>query len=85
MFMQANRSCAAQLDMNHFSQALAAVATGVALGFLGVGALANGIDAIESRKCPGVTRIQVNHIPFLKDWGTYGVCPRGGLVTPLKP
>lgn len=71
--------------MNHFSQAVVAMTMGIAAGFLGVGALANGIDAIEARKCPGVTRIQVNHIPLLKDWGTYGICPRYGLVTPLKP
>jgi hypothetical protein len=83
--MRARWSRADNLTMNHFSQALVAMSVGIATGFLGVGALANGINAIEARKCPGVTRVQVNHIPFLKDWGTYGICPRGGLVTPLKP
>ena len=71
--------------MNDFAQAVMAMSMGTLLGFMGVGALARGIDTLEARKCPGVTRIQVNKGTMLKDWASYGVCPRDGLVTPLKP
>ena len=71
--------------MNDFAQAVTAMAMGTLVGFLGVGALAQGIDTLESRKCPGVTRIQVNTGTLLKDWASYGVCPRDGLVSQLKP
>lgn len=70
---------------NGFTGAVVAVAMGSIVGFLGVGALANGLDVLEARKCPGVTRIKVNTGTLLKDWASYGVCPRDGLVTPLKP
>ncbi len=71
--------------MNGFAQAVTAMAMGTLLGFLGVGALAQGINTLEARRCPGVTRIRVNTGTPLGDWASYGVCPRDGLVTPLKP
>jgi len=71
--------------MNPFYQSLAATATGLAMGFLALSPLAKAVDALEGHRCPGVPRVQVNPAPFLKGWATYGICPRGGLVTPLKP
>jgi hypothetical protein len=71
--------------MNDFTQSLTAIAMGTMLGFLGVGALARGIDAWEASQCPGVTRVQVNTGTVLKDWAAWGACPRDGLVAPLKP
>ena len=71
--------------MNDFAQAVTAVSMGTLLGFLGVGAMAQGLNAIEATRCPGITRIQVNTGTMLKDWASYGVCPRDGRVTPLKP
>ena len=71
--------------MNDFAQAVTAMSMGTLLGFMGVGALARGIDTLEARKCPGVTRVLVNQSTLLKEWAAYGVCPRDGLVTPLKP
>ena len=70
--------------MNGFYQSMAAMATGLALGFLALAPLAKGVDYLEARKCPGVPRVQVNQTPLLKGWATYGVCPTR-LVTPLKP
>lgn len=75
--------------MNGFFNSIAApvtaIAMGIAGGFLGISALARGIDAFEANRCPGVTRVRVNSIPMLKDWGAYGICPRSGLTAPLKP
>lgn len=71
--------------MNNFSQAITAITMGTLVGFLGVGALARGIDTLERSRCPEVTRIQVNGGTILKDWAAYGACPRAGLVSPLKP
>ena len=71
--------------MNDFTQALTAMAMGTMLGFLGVGALARGIDTWEAHQCPEVTRVQVNTGTILKDWAAWGACPRDGLVSPLKP
>ena len=71
--------------MNDFCQSLAAMATGAALGFLSLAPLAKAVDALEARRCPGVPRVQVAQTPLLKGWATYSVCPRGRLVTPLKP
>jgi hypothetical protein len=71
--------------MNNFAQAITAIAMGTLVGFLGVGALARGIDTLESRKCPEVTRIRVNGGTILKDWAAWGACPRAGLVSPLQP
>jgi hypothetical protein len=61
------------------------MATGIVAGFLSVGALAKGLDAWEESRCPEVTRIQVNGGTPLGGWATYGMCPREGIVTPLKP
>ena len=71
--------------MNQFYQSVAAMATGVALGFLALAPLARAVDALEGHRCPGVPRVQVNPTPLSGDWATYSVCPRSGLVTPLKP
>jgi hypothetical protein len=70
--------------MNTFAQACTAIAAGLMAGFLGVGALANGIDAIESQRCPGLTRTRVNRGTILKDWASWGQCPLGG-ISSLKP
>ena len=70
---------------NGFTGAVVAISMGALVGFMGVGALARGLDVLEARKCPGVTRILVNQSTLLKEWAAYGVCPRDGLVTPLKP
>ena len=70
---------------NGFTGAVVAVAMGSIVGLLGVGALANGLDVLEARKCPGVTRILVNQSALLKEWAAWGACPRDGLVTPHKP
>ena len=70
---------------NGFTGAVVAVAMGSIVGFLGVGALARGIDFLEARRCPGVTRVQVNTGTIWKDWAAWGSCPREGLVAPLKP
>ena len=62
-----------------------AVTMGTLVGFLGVGALARGIDTLERSRCPDVTRVQVNTGTPLKDWAAWGACPHAGLVAPLKP
>ena len=69
----------------NFCQYLAATATGLAMGFVALAPFARAVDALEGHRCPGVPRVQVNPAPFLKGWATYSVCPRHGLVTPLKP
>jgi len=71
--------------MHAFAQAFTTVCTGIMIGFLGVGALARGIDTVEANSCPGVARIQVNISAGLGDWATWGACPRGGLIAPMKP
>ena len=71
--------------MNDFAQVLTATSAGIMIGFLGVGALARGIDTMEANSCPNVTRVQVNSGTILKDWAAWGACPRSGLVAPMKP
>ena len=71
--------------MGDFTQALTSITMGALLGFLGLKPLALAMDAYEASRCPGVTRVLVNNQSFLKDWPAYGVCPRDGLIAPLKP
>lgn len=71
--------------LNGFAGAVTAMATGTMIGFLAVGAVAKGIDTIESARCPGVARTQANTGTILKDWAAYGACPRAGLTAPLHP
>jgi len=71
--------------MKEFAQIMTAMAVAQMVGFLGVGALARGVDTIEALRCPGVTRIRVNTGTMLKDWVAWGACPRQGLTAPLKP
>ena len=60
---------------------ITAMAMGTMIGFLAVGAAGKAMDFMESKKCPGITRIQFQEIPGLKEWGSYGVCPRNGITS----
>ena len=71
--------------MNNLRYSHISIAGGVMIGFLGVGVLAKGMDALEAARCPEVTRVRVNGGTMLKDWASYGQCPDSGLVAPLKP
>ena len=75
--------------MERFANIIAGPLTAIAVGTMGgfsmAGLAARAIDSYEARKCPGVTRIKVNTSTMLKDWVSWGACPREGLVAPLKP
>ena len=75
--------------MLKFAEAIAAPLTAIAVGTMGgwamAGLAARSIDAYEALQCPGVTRIRVNDKTLLKDWASWGACPRQGLTAPLKP
>lgn len=71
--------------MSDISQAVTAMAVGIAVGFACVGLGAKAVDAWEASRCPGTDRILTNRSPWLKDLTAYGACPRDGLTAPLKP